>query len=161
MSAVTPVVVVKGGREKSLRLRHPWLFSGAIERIDGHPGPGETVAITGADGDFLAYAAFSPVSQIRARVWSFDRDEGIDAGFFARRVQRSYAARTALQNATHTGVRIVHGESDRSEEHTSELQSQSNLVCRLLLEKKKKVTHVDPLADSAYLQAVQREYRPA
>ena len=112
MSAVTPVVVVKGGREKSLRLRHPWLFSGAIERIDGHPGPGETVAITGADGDFLAYAAFSPVSQIRARVWSFDRDEGIDAGFFARRVQRSYAARAALQDATHTGVRIVHGESD-------------------------------------------------
>src|SRR5882724_5537351 len=51
MSAVTPVVVVKGGREKSLRLRHPWLFSGAIERIDGHPGPGETVAITGADGE--------------------------------------------------------------------------------------------------------------
>ena len=112
MAAVTPVLVVKAGRERSLRLRHPWLFSGAIAQVEGNPGPGETVTITAADGAFLAYAAYSPSSQIRARVWSFDRDEGIDAAFFDRRIERACAARATLLNATHTGARVVHGESD-------------------------------------------------
>jgi 23S rRNA (cytosine1962-C5)-methyltransferase len=112
MAVVTPVLVVKAGREKSLRLRHPWLFSGAIARVEGDPGPGETVTVAGADGAFLAYAAYSPSSQIRARVWSFDRDEGIDTAFFDRRIERACAARATLLNATHTGARVVHGESD-------------------------------------------------
>jgi len=113
VTALTPVVVVKPGREKSLRQRHPWLFSGAIERVDGRPAAGETVAIHAADGAFLAYAAYSPESQIRARVWSFERDEGIDAGFFSRRVERAWQARATMLDARHTGVRVVHGESDR------------------------------------------------
>ena len=112
MAAVTPVLVVKAGRDKSLRLRHPWLFSGAVARVDGHPGSGETVAIVTMDGAHLAYAAYSPVSQITARVWTFDRDEGIDSAFFTRRIARACAARVPLQDATHTGVRLVHGESD-------------------------------------------------
>jgi 23S rRNA (cytosine1962-C5)-methyltransferase len=112
MAAVTPVLVVKAGRERSLRLRHPWLFSGAIAQVEGNPGPGETVTIAAADGAFLAYAAYSPSSQIRARVWSFDREEGIDAAFFDRRIERACAARAPLLNATHTGARVVHGESD-------------------------------------------------
>jgi 23S rRNA (cytosine1962-C5)-methyltransferase len=112
MAAVTPVLVVKAGRERSLRLRHPWLFSGAIAQVEGNPGPGETVTIAAADGAFLGYAAYSPSSQIRARVWSFDREEGIDAAFFDRRIERACAARAPLLNATHTGARVVHGESD-------------------------------------------------
>ncbi|MET0203774.1 MAG: hypothetical protein ABW276_05630, partial [Casimicrobiaceae bacterium] len=62
----TPVLVVKPGREKSLLQRHPWLFSGAIARVDGAPEPGATVLVAAADGKFLAQAAYSPQSQIRA-----------------------------------------------------------------------------------------------
>ena len=112
MSAVTPAVVLKPGRDKSLRVRHPWIFSGAIARVDGHPGIGETVKIVDADGKFLAYAAYSPESQIRARAWSFDATEGINAQFFERRIERALAARMPLQDATHTGVRLVYAESD-------------------------------------------------
>ena len=68
---IGPAVVLAPGREKSLRLRHPWLFSGAVARVDGNPGGGETVKIVDSDAGFLAYGAYSPASQIRARVWSF------------------------------------------------------------------------------------------
>jgi 23S rRNA (cytosine1962-C5)-methyltransferase len=112
VTAVTPVVVVRPGRDKSLRARHPWLYSGAIERVDGHPASGETIEIRGADGAFLAWGAYSPQSQIRARVWTSDRGEGIDHAFFARRIERAWAARAPLLDARHTGVRVVHGESD-------------------------------------------------
>ena len=105
-------VVLKPGRDKSLRQRHPWIFSGAIERVEGDPTPGDTVAIAAADGGWLAHAAYSPASQIRARVWSFAADESIDDAFFARAVERAVAARAPLFDASHTGVRLVHGESD-------------------------------------------------
>ncbi len=106
------MLVVKRGREKSLRARHPWLFSGAIDRIDGNPGRGETVAVIDADRRFLAHAAYSPDSQIRARVWSFDADERIDARFFGQRIERAVAARAAMLDARHTAARLIHGESD-------------------------------------------------
>ena len=112
MSAVTPALVVKPGRDKSLRLRHHWIFSGAIARVDGHPSAGETVKIVDGDGRFPAYAAYSPESQIRARVWSFDVSEGINTQFFERRIERAVVARMSLQDATHTGVRLVYAESD-------------------------------------------------
>ena len=112
MAAVTPVLVLKPGRDKSLRLRHPWIFSGAIADIDGHPTAGETVKVVDGDGRFLAYAAYSPQSQIRARVWSFDADEGINAQFFERRIGRAVAARLPMQDAGHTGARLVYAESD-------------------------------------------------
>ncbi len=66
------MIQLKKGREKSLRRRHPWIFSGAIERVTGKPGSGDTVEVRDASGKPLAQAAFSPKSQIRARVWSFD-----------------------------------------------------------------------------------------
>ncbi|MCL4800240.1 MAG: 23S rRNA (cytosine(1962)-C(5))-methyltransferase RlmI, partial [Burkholderiales bacterium] len=60
-------VHLKPAREKSLLRRHPWVYSGAVARVDGAPAPGETVALVAADGRWLAWAAFSPHSQIRAR----------------------------------------------------------------------------------------------
>ncbi len=111
-AALDPALVLKPGRDKSLRQRHPWIFSGAIDRVDGEPGSGDTVALRAADGAFLARAAYSPASQIRARVWTFDPREPVDAAFVGRRVERSAAARAALQDDRHTGCRLVHGESD-------------------------------------------------
>jgi 23S rRNA (cytosine1962-C5)-methyltransferase len=94
-----------------LRHRHPWIFSGAVERVDGDPGIGETVAVSGHDGAFLAWAAYCPQSQIRARVWSFDANETIDAGFMRRRLQAAIDRRSTLR-AGSDAARLVHAESD-------------------------------------------------
>jgi len=107
-----PALVLAPGREKSSRLRHPWIFSGAVERVEGTPASGDTVTVVAADGTFLARAAFSPASQIRARVWSFDPQATIDAAFFTRTVAHAAAARGPLLDAGHTACRILHGESD-------------------------------------------------
>ena len=102
---------LKAGREKSLLRRHPWVFSGAIDRVAGRPAAGDTVAIRAASGAFLAWAAHSPQSQIRARVWSWDEGASIDEGFVRERVAGAIARRKALTNATNA-LRLVHGEAD-------------------------------------------------
>ena len=112
MASAHPALVVKAGRERSLLQRHPWLFSGAIARVDGEPQTGDTAIVVGADGKFLAQAAYSPTSQIRARVWSFDSGDSIDDAFFAGRVRRAIAARAPLLDPQHTAARLIHGESD-------------------------------------------------
>ncbi len=105
-------IVLKAGREKSLRRRHPWVFSGAIEKVQGKPEAGETVAVRSADGVFLAVAAYSPHSQIRARVWSWaERD--VDAAFIRARVEEAAAARRALGiEQASDALRLVHAEAD-------------------------------------------------
>lgn len=104
-------IVLKPGREKSLRHRHPWIFSGSIDHIEGEPGMGETVEVAGHDEAFLARAAYCPSSQIRARIWTFDRDEAIDAAFLERRLAASIARRETLRPGS-DAMRLVHGESD-------------------------------------------------
>jgi len=106
-------LILKKGRDKSLKRRHPWIFSGAIERVVGKPKAGDTVEVRTADGAPLAMAAYSPTSQIRARVWSFDPQATTNADWFKARVRRALALREALPAARHTNaLRLVHGESD-------------------------------------------------
>src|SRR5688572_11190362 len=81
-----PRLVLQPGRERSLVRRHPWIFSGAVAHVSGSPAPGDTVAVETSTGSFVAWAAFSPVSQIRARVWSFAESEVIDDAFVAAAV---------------------------------------------------------------------------
>ena len=109
---IGPALVLAPGREKSSRLRHPWIFSGAVERVEGNPVSGDTVTVVAADGTYLARAAYSPSSQIRARVWSFDPQAEIDTAFFTRAVARAAGARAPLFDSAHTAARILHGESD-------------------------------------------------
>ena len=100
---------LKEGKERSLLRRHPWVFDGAIAR--GTADAGETVRVESHDGRFLAWAAFSPTSKIRARVWSFDEAERIDASFFIARIATAIGAR-ALFDIKSNGLRLIHGESD-------------------------------------------------
>ncbi len=99
-------------REASLFRRHPWVFSGAVRQAEGDPAPGETVAIRSASGEFLAWAAYSPHSQIRARVWSFDPRERIGAEFFRRRLRQACDYRRKLGFQEGDAFRLVHGEAD-------------------------------------------------
>ncbi len=106
-------IVLKAGREKSLERRHPWIFSGAVECIDGRPASGDTVPVRDAAGNFLAWAAFNPDSQITARVWSWNEKDVIDAAFFRKRIGDALAARRTLGlDLDSNGMRIIHGESD-------------------------------------------------
>jgi 23S rRNA (cytosine1962-C5)-methyltransferase len=107
-----PRVKLKPGRDKSLRQRHPWVFSGAIAHVEGAPRAGETVALHAADGTLLAVGAWSPASNIRARVWSFDADRAIDEAFFVKRITAAVRARSAMLDAKHSGCRWVYGEAD-------------------------------------------------
>jgi 23S rRNA (cytosine1962-C5)-methyltransferase len=107
------IVHLKAGRERSLLQRHPWIFSGAVDRVEGDPASGTTVEIVDSAGAFLALAAYSPASQIRARVWSFEATDTVDASFVAAAIARACAARAPLLDASHTACRLVHGESDR------------------------------------------------
>jgi 23S rRNA (cytosine1962-C5)-methyltransferase len=108
-----PTLTLKPKREKSLLNRHPWVFSGAVDRVAGDVQPGDTVDIIAANGRWLARAAYSPRSQIRARVWTFDRAETIDRQFFERQLQRAFGLRRAILRGDDTNAcRLVCGESD-------------------------------------------------
>jgi 23S rRNA (cytosine1962-C5)-methyltransferase len=104
-------VTLKPSKEKTLLRRHPWVYANAIDRVDGQPASGATVIVRAHDGRFLARAAYSPHSQIRARVWSFDEAEPVDHAFFKRRVQRALAHRKAMVHNT-GAVRLIFGEAD-------------------------------------------------
>jgi 23S rRNA (cytosine1962-C5)-methyltransferase len=106
-------LILAPGKEKSLFRRHPWIFAGSVDRLEGRARAGDTVEIVAADGRLLARGAYSPASQIRARVWSFDENETIDDAFFKRRVQQAFDRRMALPElAAQQGLRVLHGESD-------------------------------------------------
>ncbi|UCQ12991.1 23S rRNA (cytosine(1962)-C(5))-methyltransferase RlmI [Edwardsiella tarda] len=120
------------GREKSLLRRHPWVFSGAVARIEGNAASGETLDICDHQGKWLAHAAYSPQSQIRARVWSFNRDERIDQAFFERRLQQAQRWRDWLAERDDlTGYRLIAGESDGMPGITID-RFQNTLVLQLL-----------------------------
>lgn len=109
----TPKLTLKPGRERSLLRRHPWVFSGAIAEVRGAPHSGDTVDVRASDGRFLAWAAYSPASQIRARVWSFEESEIPGPDLFAKRIEAAFALRRAeIPPESTNALRLVHGESD-------------------------------------------------
>ena len=103
------IIRLKPGKDRSLLRRHPWVFDGAIAKGGGDAG--ETVRVESAEGQFLAWGAFSPASSIRVRAWSFDETQRIDADFLRATLARAIALRTRL-GIESDGVRLVHGESD-------------------------------------------------
>ena len=111
-------VFLKAGRERSVERRHPWVFSGAVERVEGNPAAGGTVAVCDAKGRRLGYGSWSPVSQIRVRMLSSGADAALpDAEYVKRLVAESIARRIGQDGVSplcepERGVRLVHGESD-------------------------------------------------
>ena len=101
------------GREKSLLRHHPWIFSGAIARVEGQPDSGDTVTVYTAQGAFIAYAAYNAHSQISARVWSWREQDNIDADFFRRKIVAALTLRAESGIApTSDSMRLIHSESD-------------------------------------------------
>ena len=106
-------MLFRSGRERTVLRRHPWIFAGSVDHLEGRARPGDTVDVVAADGKVVARAAWSPESQIRARVWSLDAEAAIDHAFFKRRVAESVARREMHPMLRgQDGQRLIHGESD-------------------------------------------------
>lgn len=104
-------LILKPKKEKSLLRRHPWVYDTAVGRIVGRPAAGETVAVRAHDGRFLAWAAYSPQSTLRARCWSFNEADSIDAAWIEEKLAQAIAARQPLRSRT-SAIRLVFGEAD-------------------------------------------------
>lgn len=106
-------VTLKAGKEHSVLRRHPWIFSGAVGKVEGTPANGETVRIQDAKKNFLGYGAWSNNSSIALRIWSFDPGENIDPAFFQRKIAAAYELRKTIFNGTlPEAFRLVYAESD-------------------------------------------------
>lgn len=104
-------ITLKPGRDRSVRRHHPWIFSGAL--ADGAAGVGETVEVCSSDGEVLGYGSYSPASQIRVRMLSFDPAEVPDEAFIAAKVASAVGRRADLfANAYTNAMRLVNAESD-------------------------------------------------
>lgn len=118
-----PGLVLKPGREKSLLRYHPWIYSGAVAHVDSNADAGETVSVLNSKGVLLGYGAFSPISQIRCRMWFFadEKHQVTDysneqdlVNLISLRLQKAKETReldVLLKNTN--AYRLVHGESDQ------------------------------------------------
>jgi 23S rRNA (cytosine1962-C5)-methyltransferase len=109
-------IILAPGKDKPVRQRHPWVFSGAIREARGNPAPGDTVDILDDRGGWLARGYYNPRSQIVGRVLTWDEGEQIDDAFWAKRLTAAAKARRFLElagpDAISTGCRLVFAESD-------------------------------------------------
>lgn len=106
-------LILKPEREKSVIQRRPWIFSGAVERVEGEPASGETVLVKSAAGEVLGLAAYSPNSQIRARMWTWEPIQQVDTDYFKAKISSAVEIRRKLIPAGETtALRLVHAESD-------------------------------------------------
>ncbi|MBU6317598.1 MAG: class I SAM-dependent rRNA methyltransferase [Acidobacteria bacterium] len=107
-----PSLWLRPDRDRSLLRRHPWVFSGAVARVEGSPAPGATVTVRAADGTVMGSAAYSPESQIRARIWTFDPAAVVDDALVAGAVLAAAERRSELLGGGTDSARIVFSEAD-------------------------------------------------
>ena len=125
-------ITLQKDREKSLLRRHPWVFSKAVDKVKGKPEAGAPVEILDHKGNWIARGAWSPASQIRVRVWTFDQNEQIDTDFFIRRLEQAQAGREHLISRLQlSAYRLVAAESDFLPGITIDRYN-DYLVCQLL-----------------------------
>ncbi len=106
-----PAIILKRHKDKPVRQRHPWIFSGAIARVEDEPAAGAIVDIRAGDGRWLAQAEFNPRSQIRARAFCWDEAVRVDEDFWRGRLAAAIARRQAMLPGVQAR-RLVFAESD-------------------------------------------------
>ena len=113
MDMITGKLTLNKGREKPVINRHPWIFSGAIAKIEGEAIPGSLVSIHDYHGRFLATGYFNPASQIRARILSWDSQQDINESFWRSKIKRALDARSTLGLDSLTNAyRLINAEAD-------------------------------------------------
>lgn len=113
MSKPKALLHLKKGREKPVLNRHPWIFSGAIQQVQGNPEPGDLVDIVSHKGEWLGRSYYNPHSQIRARILSWDDNQPIDRTFWQGKIEQAVNGRNRLQlEPATTAYRLINAESD-------------------------------------------------
>jgi len=106
-------VTLKKSADSFIQRKHPWIFSGAIEKVEGSPSNGEIVQIFTSNKTHIGSGSFSPSSQIRVRVWSFNPEEKIDTDFFRSKISLASSLRENIIDTSNTNAyRIINAESD-------------------------------------------------
>lgn len=109
---MTHITLIRG-KDKSVLRKHPWIFAASVSEIEGRAKAGDTIEVRDYRGKPFGKAAWSPESQIRARMWTFDPDESVDDAFFKRRIAAAVARRQAIPALVQQqGIRLIHAESD-------------------------------------------------
>jgi 23S rRNA (cytosine1962-C5)-methyltransferase len=113
MPTSQPTVHLHPGKDRPVRQHHPWIFSGAIDRVDGQPAPGDLVDVADVRGEWLARGYYNPRSQIVVRLLTWERGEACDVAFWQRRLAAAAATRAGLGLEPATiAYRLVYAESD-------------------------------------------------
>ena len=105
-------VILKKGKEKAATLRHPWIFSGAIDKVKGKPENGEVVRLSSAGGEFLAYGYYNATSRVALRLLEWDESITIDAQWYEQKLNNAISSRAHLLNAGTNTCRLVFSEAD-------------------------------------------------
>lgn len=111
----TPTVVIQRGKVKPILYRHPWVFAGSIDRVEGAPADGDAVDVRAPDGRFLARGFFSGRSQLRVRLFAFEEGVDPDAAWVRARVAAAARYRRevlGLPSAETDAFRAIHGDAD-------------------------------------------------
>ena len=106
-------IILKPGKDRSVFRYHPWIFSGAIARADGHPQEGELVKVYSSDNRYLA-TGHCQIGSIAVRILTFT-DEPINYSFWKKRIEKAYQKREAIgltPTPDNNVFRLVHGEGD-------------------------------------------------
>lgn len=106
-------VFLKKSADSFIKRKHPWIFSGAIEKVEGNPANGETIQIFSSNKTMVGIGSYSPSSQIRVRVWSFNPEEKIDKDFFRKKFLAASQFRKRIVDTSQTNAyRIINSEND-------------------------------------------------
>ncbi len=106
-----PNILLKKGRDVPILRGHPWIFSGAVEKIEGESASAGIADVFDHQRNWLARGLYNPKSQIRVRVLTWAKEE-IDSSFFSRRLSDAAALREKLVSPSTDGYRLVNGEGD-------------------------------------------------
>ena len=110
---ITSQVILKKGREKSVKNRHPWIFSGSVSRVEGNPSNGDVVDVWNSRARFVARGIYNDKSQIRVRLLTWNPNDPIDEQFWQRRISRAIVGRLSLKQSQDTDAyRVVYSEAD-------------------------------------------------
>lgn len=106
-------VILKKGKEKAAYQRHPWIFSGALDRIKGSPANGEIVAVRAADKEFLAYGYYNAQSRVAIRLIEWNEEAVVDKAWYQQKLKAAIASRKHLLADGETNTcRLVFSEAD-------------------------------------------------
>lgn len=106
-------IKLKKGKEKAVLQRHPWVFSGAIDKLKGKPENGDVVKVLSANNDFLAYGYFNDQSRVAVRLLSWDESELINEEWYTQKIKRAIHSRAHLLSNTDTNAyRLIFSEAD-------------------------------------------------